>query len=113
MYTVNNAQEFFYDVMKVKDKNIKTLETKVLKNKIESMESKFDSNKSLKIMNDVIITGPSTTVSRAGEFCGSVVIVESQLKISLPATEFDNLRINIELHSRTIKSVHSVQEICP
>ena len=34
-------------------------------------------------------------------------IVGSLLKISLPATEFDNLWMNIELHSRTIKSVHS------
>ena len=34
--------------------------------------------------------------------------VQFLLKISLPATEFDNLRIYIELHSRTIKSVHSV-----
>ena len=35
-------------------------------------------------------------------------VTQFLLKISLPATEFDNLRINIELHSRTIKSVHSV-----
>ena len=35
-------------------------------------------------------------------------IVGSQLKSSLPATEFDNLGINIELHSRTIESFHSV-----
>ena len=35
-------------------------------------------------------------------------IVESQLQISLPATEFDNLEIDIELHSRIIKSVQSV-----
>ena len=35
-------------------------------------------------------------------------IVGSPLKISLPATEFDNLWINIELHSKTIKSVHNV-----
>ena len=35
-------------------------------------------------------------------------IVRSPFKILLPTTEFDNLGINIELHSRTIKSVHSV-----
>ena len=35
-------------------------------------------------------------------------IVGSQFKNLLPAAEFDNLGINIELHSRTIKSFHGV-----
>ena len=37
-----------------------------------------------------------------------ICIVRFQLKISLPATEFHNLGINIELHSRKIKYFHSV-----
>ena len=56
----------------------------------------------------IIYKQPSERLAPLG-----INIVGSQLKISLPATEFDNLRINIELHSRTIKSVYSVHEICP
>ena len=44
----------------------------ILENEIESMESKLDSNEALEGMNYVIITGPSTPVSSAGEVCVSV-----------------------------------------
>ena len=91
MYTVNNAQEKFDDAMKVKDKNIKTLETKVsiLENKIESMESKFDNNEALERMNDIIITGPTTPVSRSGEVCGSVVmdLIRNTLMVNISPNE--------------------------
>ena len=91
MYTVNNAQEKFDDAMKVKDKNIKTLETKVsiLENKIESMESKFDNNEAVERMNDIIITGPSTPTSRAGEVCGSVVrdLIRNTLRVNIAPNE--------------------------
>ena len=49
---------------------------------------------------------PETNLDKLRLLC--ICILGSQLKNSLPATEFDNLVINIELHSRTIKSVHSV-----
>ena len=55
------------------------------------------------IMHYCII--PHTSGTRGFDF---KIIVGSQLKSSLPATEFENLGINIELHNKTMKYFRSV-----
>ena len=87
IYTVNNTQVKFEDAMKLKDKDIKTLETKVthLENKIESMECKLDNSEVAERINDVIITGPSTPVVTIGENCISIVknLLGNKLRMNL------------------------------
>ena len=90
IYTVNNTREF-EDAMKLKDKDIKTLETKVthLERKLESIECKLDNSEVMEIMNDVITTDPSTPVVTNSENCISIVkhLVGNKHRINLPFSQ--------------------------